>query len=291
MNGTSGSDQGRVVVLVLSLVAALASVVVTVLVALEHRQGPARCPDGLAGDGPRCCGIGQHFSGNRCTGRPTRCAATQGVTTDGCVAPPDRVAFAGGKALLGSPDWQSHEARGIGAATVAPFELDAFEVTLERWEACRTASACVAAPFSGEPGEPVRGVTPAQAESFCKFAGGRLPSGAEWALAAMGRDARRFAWGSTGLVCRRASYGLVNGPCAENATGPELSGARPDGVTPDGVFDLSGNVAEWTREARGFLARGGSFRATNAGELKNWTAEATDARPDIGFRCAYPSKR
>lgn len=288
MNGTG---QPSAAVLVLSLVAAVASVTVTVLVALDHRQGPARCPDGLAGEGTRCCGIGQHFAGNRCTGRPTRCAATQAVTNEGCVALPERIAFAGGKALLDSPDWQAHEARGTGAAAVAPFELDAFEVTLERWEACRAASACMAPPFNGEPGEPVRGVTPTQAEAFCKFAGGRLPTGAEWVLAAMGRDARRFAWGSTGLVCRRAAYGLVKGPCTDGANGPELAGSRPDGVTPDGVYDLSGNVAEWTREARGFLARGGSFRATGAGELKNWTAEATDARPDIGFRCAYPAKR
>jgi formylglycine-generating enzyme required for sulfatase activity len=272
----------------LALAAAVASIVATVVIALSHRQGPARCPEGLTSEGPRCCGVGQHYAAGRCRGRPARCADPQSVTNDGCVAPPARIAYAGGKSLLGSPDWQNHEARGLGAGAVAPFELDAFEVTLERWEACRTASACMAPPFSGEPGEPVRGVTPTQAESFCRFAGGRLPTGAEWVLAAMGREARRFAWGSTGLVCRRAAYGLVKGPCAEDATGPELAGARPDGATPEGAFDLTGNVAEWTREVPGFVARGGSFRATNAGELKNWTAETADARPDIGFRCAYP---
>ncbi|HEV8549436.1 MAG TPA: SUMF1/EgtB/PvdO family nonheme iron enzyme [Polyangiaceae bacterium] len=270
-----------------SLAAALASIVATVVFALGDRQGPARCPEGLLAAGARCCGAGQPIVGGRCTGRPTHCAVTQTVTADGCVAPPDHVSLAGGKALVGSPDWQGHEARALAAGSVAPFELDAFEVTLSRWEPCRAAGACSAPPLAGEPGEPVRGVTPTQAEGFCRFAGGRLPTGAEWVLAAMGREARRFAWGSTGLVCRRAAYGLVKGPCAEDATGPELAGARPDGVTPDGAYDLSGNVAEWTREPRGFLARGGSFRATSAGELKNWTAEATDARPDIGFRCAY----
>jgi formylglycine-generating enzyme required for sulfatase activity len=150
------------------------------------------------------------------------------------------------------------------------------------------ANACPSPPLVGEPGEPVRGVTPAQAETFCRFAGGRVPTGAEWVLAAMGREARRFAWGSTGLVCRRAAYGLLTGPCAEGASGPELAGSRPDGASPEGAFDLSGNVAEWTREARGYLARGGSYRGKNAAELKSWTAEATDARDDIGFRCAYP---
>ena len=274
---------------VLALVAGAASIAATVVFALADRQGPARCPDGLVAAGPRCCGAGQQEVGGRCTGRPTSCATTQEVTAEGCVASATRVAYAGGKALLGSPDWQSHEARGVGAATVAPFELDAFEVTRARWEACRAASTCGTLSQSGDPGEPVRGVSPTQAEAFCKFAGGRLPTGAEWVLAAMGREARRFAWGSTGLVCRRAAYGMVKGPCAEDATGPELAGSRPDGATPDGAFDLSGNVAEWTHEARGYLARGGSYRAKNAAELKNWTAEATDQRDDIGFRCAYPA--
>ncbi|HWP05772.1 MAG TPA: SUMF1/EgtB/PvdO family nonheme iron enzyme [Polyangiaceae bacterium] len=274
---------------VLALVAGAASIAATVMFALADRQGPARCPDGLVAAGPRCCGAGQQEVGGRCTGRPTSCATTQEVTAEGCVASATRVAYAGGKALLGSPDWQSHEARGVGAATVAPFELDAFEVTRARWEACRAASTCGTLSQSGDPGEPVRGVSPTQAEAFCKFAGGRLPTGAEWVLAAMGREARRFAWGSTGLVCRRAAYGMVKGPCAEDATGPELAGSRPDGATPDGAFDLSGNVAEWTHEARGYLARGGSYRAKNAAELKNWTAEATDQRDDIGFRCAYPA--
>ena len=276
--------------LVLALVAAFASIASTVAFALGDRQGPARCPEGLVVAGARCCGAGQHEVGGRCTGRPTTCATTQEATAEGCVASASRVAYAGGKALLGSPDWQSHEARGVGAATVTPFELDAFEVTRARWDACRAASACSSLTLSGDPGEPVRNVSPTQAEAFCHFAGGRLPTGAEWVLAAMGREARRFAWGSTGLVCRRAAYGMVKGPCAEDATGPELAGARPDGATPEGAFDLSGNVAEWTHEPRGFLARGGSYRAKNAAELKNWTAEASDTREDIGFRCAYPAR-
>ncbi len=91
------------------------------------------------------------------------------------------------------------------------------------------------------------------------------------------------------MACRRAAFGLERGPCAENG-GAELSGSRPDGASPDGLLDLTGNVAEWTREASGeWSARGGSFRSASAAELKSWaTGAAHEKALYIGFRCAYP---
>jgi formylglycine-generating enzyme required for sulfatase activity len=274
----------------ISLLAAIASIVITVILALGDRLGPARCPEGMAEQGARCCGEGQRIAAGRCVGRATSCASTQALTADGCVAPPKRIAYAGGKALFGSPDWEKHEARAATGSNVGPYELDAFEVTVARYQACVAAAACDQLPSPGDAGEPVRSVTPEQAEAFCRFVGGRVPTGAEWVLAAMGREARRFSWGSTGLVCRRAAYGMRRGPCAEDALGPYLAGSRPDGESPDGAFDLSGNVAEWTRETSAYVARGGSYRSTNAGELKCWAEERTAARPDVGFRCAYPQR-
>jgi len=283
-------SERQLLIAFLAVLAGVGSIVGTVVLGLEDRHGPARCPDGMVSAGARCCGLGQHVSVGRCAGRPQRCASTQNVTPEGCVAPPKRVSYPGGKALLGSPDWEGHEARGTASGVVGPYELDAYEVTVARFQSCIMARACATSAIPGEPGEPVRGVTPEQAEAFCRYASGRLPTGAEWILAAMGREARRFAWGSTGLVCRRAAYGMTHGPCAQDATGPELAGSRPDGASPEGALDLSGNVAEWTREAQGYVARGGSFRATNAGELKSWSEERTPTRSDIGFRCAYPAR-
>jgi formylglycine-generating enzyme required for sulfatase activity len=132
-------------------------------------------------------------------------------------------------------------------------------------------------------------VSAEQAEAFCRSQRGRLPTAAEWVWAAAGSAARRYAWGNSGLVCRRAAFGLEHGPCSEQGA-PELSGSRPEGASPEGVLDLIGNAAEWTREARGFAARGGSFRSTAAADLKTWATEACcDGRPapHIGFRCAY----
>jgi formylglycine-generating enzyme required for sulfatase activity len=207
---------------------------------------------------------------------------------DGCVVEPRRIAYKGGKLSLGAEDW---EAEGIimpRNAVVSPFFLDATEVTLDRWNHCTRAGGCRALDEK-EPGLPVSGVDPKAAESFCRFEGGRLPTSDEWLFAATGTERRRFPWGPTGLVCRRAAYGLVEGPCARGAAGPELSGSHLDGATPDGALDLAGNVAEWTLEAPGrYVARGGSYRSRTALELKSWSVEilAPKART-AGFRCAY----
>src|SRR5688572_20178823 len=90
--------------------------------------------------------------------------------------------------------------------------------------------------------------------------------------------------GSSANPC--AAFGLASGPCAEGGVSPELAGARLDGATPEGVSDLAGNVAEWTRERDGSVrARGGSFRVRTAAELKGWSGVGRSGAPDdIGFR-------
>jgi formylglycine-generating enzyme required for sulfatase activity len=169
------------------------------------------------------------------------------------------------------------------------FDFDVTEVSVERYQECVRAKACAPVRPQKEPSLPVRWVTPKQATDFCAFAGGHLPTGAEWVLAAAGDEGRRFPWGSTGLVCRRAAFGLVDGPCAAQGSGPDAAGSRPDGASPEGLLDLAGNVAEWTLEPDGtFRARGGSYAATGAAELKSWASrEIAGASPEVGFRCAY----
>src|SRR5690349_11754378 len=151
----------------IGILAAIASIVITVMLAVANRQGPARCPEGLVAQGARCCGDGQRESAGRCVGRALRCAETQTLTPDGCVAPPKRIAYPGGKALLGSPDWEKHEARATAGGVIAPYELDAYEVTQARYLACVSAGTCSAVQ-AGDPGDPVRSVTPEQAETFCR---------------------------------------------------------------------------------------------------------------------------
>jgi formylglycine-generating enzyme required for sulfatase activity len=205
-----------------------------------------------------------------------------------CLLPAMRVHLPAGTSHFGATEWEgSPEAP--HNVTVSAFDLDQAEVTIQRFRACTNAKKCPSIPEDAEPGRPVRNIDPAEAEAFCAFVGGRLPTSDEWLFAAAGAAGRRYPWGNTGLVCRRASFGLALGPCAQGGTGPDLAGARPDGATPEGVLDLAGNVAEWARENDGsFVARGGSYRSELASDLKSSAFEARLTRaPHVGFRCAY----
>jgi formylglycine-generating enzyme required for sulfatase activity len=208
-----------------------------------------------------------------------------------CFLANERVYIAAGQSHYATADWEGPP-QTAHDVSVAAFFIDRIEVTVTRFRECAAAAVCPKISDESEPGRPVRNISPEEAQRFCEFAGGRLPSSDQWLFAAAGVAGRRYPWGNTGLVCRRATFGLVAGPCGLAGSGPDFSGARPDGATPEGVLDLAGNVAEWTRELDGtFAARGGSYRSEQAGDLKTWAVEARRTRaPYIGFRCAYPSR-
>lgn len=248
--------------------------------ALDERRAPERCPTGMQALATRCCGAGQTLEAGACAGKALSCSSAQELDESGhCLARSGVVSFAGGQLNIGAADWDGASGgERFPRTTVAPFRLDVSEVTRRRFGA-----------RDGEPGDPMTNVTVTEADAFCRRQGGRLPTAAEWIFAAAGAQARRYPWGNSGLVCRRAAFGLAHGPCAE-AGSPDLSGSRPDGASPDGVQDLAGNVAEWTREPSGeHAARGGSYRSISAAELKSWAALADREKAlYIGFRCAYP---
>lgn len=273
------------------LVLAAASIVP---LALAERGPPARCPPQTREAGARCCPTGQLGRDGGCQGSALACPEGLqwvGSTPRHCHVPPRRVAFSGGPLRLGLVDWEGQDRLPAHQITVRPFELDVAEVTYSRWQACQASGACVRLQWS-EPGLPVHGVSATEARSFCKFVRGRLPRSEEWLFAAAGLEARRFPWGQSGLVCRRAHFGCVQGPCTTGASGPELAGLHPSGASPEGLLDLAGNVAELTLEPDGSLvARGGSYRSRLAGELKTWASEPwRDRDPHLGFRCAYDAR-
>jgi formylglycine-generating enzyme required for sulfatase activity/predicted Ser/Thr protein kinase len=109
--------------------------------------------------------------------------------------------------------------------------------------------------FSARPGmerRPVVQVTWDAARMFCAERGKRLPTEAEWELAARGRERRAFPWGSTPPRCEGAVIDRLDGRCRHLPAGPADVGTAPDDVTPEGVRDLAGNVHEWVHDE--FLA-------------------------------------
>lgn len=228
-------------------------------------------------------------------GPPSRCAPGMEPLPSGCVAAPKKVHIAGGVLRIGPGDWEAQGVIAAREATIAPFLLDALEIDEQRYSECVKEKACAPLPLSGEPGRALGGLRHDEAQAFCTWAKGSLPTRDQLAFAAAGPNARRYAWGDTGAVCRRAAWGLVKGPCAEGALGPELTGSHPDGASPEGALDLAGNVAEWTLPEPATSdqseVRGGSFADGAANGLRAWQRRIvpiSTRSPEIGARCVYP---
>lgn len=147
-----------------------------------------------------------------------------------------------------------------------------------------------------EPGFPVVGIGKSAADAFCAWRSQRegrevrLPTADEWEKAARGADGRIYPWGNS----FRWDYAhLEQTPGGE----PNRLYAKPGSYPVDrsvyGVFDLGGNVREWTStpfpgSARRYQIKGGSL-ALGQRYAASAHADSGPAIPtDVGFRYVMP---
>src|SRR5512138_1956601 len=181
-----------------------------------------------------------------------------------------------GKFRMGGMDARSApDERPAHTVSIHAFWMDQLEVTNAMYTLCIHSGTCTPpqsfkslrrTDYFDNPefkDYPVVYVTWGQANAFCEWAGGRLPSEAEWERAARGDDWRTFPWGEDKASGLLANYNMLVGDTSR-------AGTYPLGASPFGVLDMAGNVAEWTNDLYG-----GTYYASLGEETVNPTGPET----------------
>ena len=139
--------------------------------------------------------------------------------------------------------------------TLDSFWLDRTEVTNAQYALCVAEGACRASRLANNPGYngddyPVAGIPWQDAAAYCAWAGGRLPTEAEWEYAARGAQGAIFPWGDE-FDCVGGNFWDDDTGCDDGYPEPAPVGSFPKGSSWCGALDLAGNVWEWVADAYG----------------------------------------
>jgi serine/threonine-protein kinase len=236
-------------------------------------------------------------------------AATQPAATPAAQAGVDTPMedIPAGSFQMGS-DAGSAEAKPAHKVNVDAFKLDQVEVsnadfkqfvnaTSYKTDAENAGDKGWTAFAQGKDDHPVVKVSWNDATAFCKWAGKRLPTEAEWEYAARGTS--NFAFPYSNSFDPKKQNGKDSG-----IRGTTAVGSYPAGASPFGVLDMAGNVAEWTSDIakpypgntgasklygdKLYIIRGGGWFDVQD-QLTSFnrnSGTATTANDDLGFRCA-----
>jgi formylglycine-generating enzyme len=168
---------------------------------------------------------------------------------------PGMVIVPGGTYSMGAS--YQENATPIHVVNVPAFYLDIYEVTNAQYRAFCDATSRAYPPdpgFTGMPNYftnpayviyPVVKVTWQDAKDYAAWVGKRLPTEAEWEMAAKGTaDNRQWPWGDTWIETNANVY--FNAADGYEYTSP--IGSYPNGISPAGCYDMTGNVEEWCED-------------------------------------------
>jgi formylglycine-generating enzyme required for sulfatase activity len=196
--------------------------------------------------------------------------------------------------------------------TLDGFWIDRLEVTNAQYALCVEAGACQRGRLADDPAYnaedyPAAGIPWQAAVGYCAWAGGRLPSEAEWEVAARGAEGYAYPWGDA-FDCAGGNFWDPVAGCDDGYPKPAPVGSFPDGISWCGALDLAGNAWEWVADLYGEyspeaqsnptgpasgsqrILRGGSwgYHPPFVRTAFRYPVPPTADYLAVGFRCAVP---